>query len=282
MKAPANKFICLLFFIFIIFQSIYATDGLDNLTNDQTITSLINDLDIEDGEVITNAMDKLVEIGGLEVVDALILETFCFLDQRRTLYASLIIRELDNDLVVDRLLKFIDNEDPSIRLNCLIMLKELGGNKLNGGMFESTIIDEEPLIRTESIKILKKIGDKKSIDLLIEATRDNDPDVKSDALLAYTHLVGEEALAILEKTILDEDYGVRINTVIALNSLKSIKTINLLKYALTDENKRVRSWALFSLENLNDPKILIILTEALNSEYEDVRNEARKILNSMQ
>jgi HEAT repeat protein len=109
--------------------------------------------------------------------------------------------------------------------------------------------DVRPSVREAAVKVLEKIGDANSMDLLFRA-------------------LGDENETICRKAA------------IALAGFRAAAGEPLCVALLTDKNERTRSWAAFALGVNRDPRAVVPLCSALGEKIDDVRIHAAGALNS--
>lgn len=158
---------------------------------------------------------------------------------------------------------------------------------------------DNSLSRCCAVRALEKMKaiDKESINKLIDALHDSDPDVSMDAAQALGNLNMEDAVDPLIDTLKnDPDGEVRIQAVIALGKMRSKKALNVLMECIKEDGYldiydgegddmefapawEVQSQALDALGELGDENAADGVIELLlNEEYEDLQEKGFRVL----
>lgn len=135
--------------------------------------------------------------------------------------------------------------------------------------------DEDELVRRGAALTLGRIGDKRAVEPLIEATGDKSWDVRWDASRALD-MIGKPAVEPLITALGDENKWVRENAARTLGRIGDKRAVEPLITALGDEVNWVCLSAVFSLGEIGDKRAVEPLITALEDEDEDaaVRSNA--------
>lgn len=110
--------------------------------------------------------------------------------------------------------------------------------------------DRHDLLRVAAAEALGALGDKRAIQLLVQATlRDPAGQVRAHAAEAVAKLEGAGAIDILIAALSDPDYATRIRALEAFESI-SLEDTSALEGALRDPNLEVRKRAALALERV--------------------------------
>jgi hypothetical protein len=114
-----------------------------------------------------------------------------------------------------------------------------------------------------------------SLDSLLRALEDKDPEVREEAVDFLSGLKDERANVHLAEVLLtDEDKDVRESAAGALGELKDKRAIDPLIEALRDKDAGVRESAADALAEIGGEEVISPLMDALRDENEDVRETA--------
>lgn len=142
---------------------------------------------------------------------------------------------------IEELRRLLDDEDWSIRWRVAYTIGRIGEkHKLNDEDVErigKLTKDPDQNVRVWALKALKKIKFHKDVILkyLIEATKDDDPEVRKEAVGGLSHYETNEAVERLEQLLEDEDEEVRTISAWALGMVGNHKTYEILIDRLKNE-----------------------------------------------
>jgi HEAT repeat protein len=142
------------------------------------------------------------------------------------------------------------------------------------------ISDRDPLTRKHSIYLLSIARSPDDINTFIQALRDPEKQVRSQATRALA-LVGEPAFEEIITLLKDPDWRVRYRAAEALGMLKLQKAGNPLIECLSDDNDHVRYMAVKALGQLGDETFLESVRPCLHDDNPYVRNMAASILRQL-
>lgn len=117
-------------------------------------------------------------------------------------------------------------------------------------------------------------------DRLIEATRDKNMLVRSNAVSILAARDGPEVIEALIQAMKDEDYVVRSNAMVRLSE-RGAGVLERVLGALSDPDENIRAGAAWVLGELKDPRAIEPLQKAMNDENMIVRIQARASLMAM-
>ncbi|HOK57997.1 HEAT repeat domain-containing protein [Methanothrix sp.] len=117
-------------------------------------------------------------------------------------------------------------------------------------------------------------------DRLIEATRDRNMLVRSNAVSVLAGREGQEVVEALIQAMRDEDYVVRSNAMVKLSE-RGTAILDRILQALDDPDENIRAGAAWVLGELKDPRAIEPLQNAMNDENVIVRIQARASLMAM-
>ncbi len=102
---------------------------------------------------------------------------------------------------------------------------------------------------------------------LIEATKDDDPQVRKNAVDTLAYIRYREAVPILTKLLKDKDKGVRVSTIMTITVIAEGKAIPVLKeMSLTEQNIEVLLFLGASLASLGDKDCVPVLLKVMNKD----------------
>lgn len=117
-------------------------------------------------------------------------------------------------------------------------------------------------------------------DRLIEATRDKNMLVRSNAVSILSARDGPEVVEALIQAMRDEDYIVRSNAMVRLSE-KGTAILDRILQALADPDENIRAGAAWVLGELKDPRAIEPLQNATGDENVIVRIQAKASLMAM-
>ena len=121
-----------------------------------------------------------------------------------------------------------------------------------------------------------------SLEALVKALEDKDPEVREDAVDILAEVKDERAIAHLTKVLLnDKDEDVRESAAEALGDLRDKRAIGPLVEALRDRDAGVRESAVDALGVIGGDEVISPLMDALTDEDEDVREAAADALKEL-
>ena len=125
---------------------------------------------------------------------------------------------------------------------------------------------ENILIRSKAVMALGNIKDSLSVEPLIAALRDIDPDVRSKAAVALGKIGGARAMDALCVVLKDEDSYVREAAAEALGKIGDARAVDPLVVALRDKDPDVRKGAAEALGEIGNNRAIEALCVVLKNE----------------
>jgi HEAT repeat protein len=205
-------------------------------------------------------------------------------------------------LNIDHLLRNMSNDNEDIRYWIEQILRKTGEGHLE--QIHERVRTGDAELRMCACQALGVIGNKKSIDVLIEALRDGNEWGRIYAAIGLGHIgdqraiiplikslsdrnaevhrnimkafekLGSQVFPILEKSTESPDIVLRRNSAVAIGKLKDPRGIDLLVLLLEDQEDRVRSSAAEALGDFPGLKAHTILVKALEDPSAMTRNSA--------
>lgn len=180
---------------------------------------------------------------------------------------------------VDGLIRALKNEDYLIRKEAAISLKRLGDKRALNALIESLKYeswqDEYTVliaVRENSAEALGIIGDKRAVPALIETLlEDTDEEVRWKAAAALGKLKDDSSIDALINALNDNSWAVRRNATIALGNIGDERGYDPLLNSLTDPDWHVRKYAAIALGKIGDERAIKPLVNALKDSDSDVR-----------
>jgi HEAT repeat protein len=271
-------------------------------TEDKKISSLIESLRCEMGELDDEVVGKLVK-AGKAAVPALI-EALKDKDERLRSHAAHVLGRIGDSRAVEPLIEMLndenmmvragaadalgrlkdgraakplvaalkavaDGEEQDIAKDCIVAALVSIGKPAVGPLIQ-TLCDKNATVRADAAYVLGKIGDKSAIVSLVELFKDDSAVVRLHVALALSRMPDKKALRALIAALRDENPGVRKLSALALGKIKERRATDALMKALKDENCEVRELAVKALGKIRDEKAILPLIEALRDEDSDV------------
>ena len=141
--------------------------------------------------------------------------------------------------------------------------------------------DEDAYIRENTIYALEKIGDKRAVQPLIKALGDKNPWNRQIVVKVLGKIGDKRAVQPLIKALGDKDswFGNGVSIVIfALGQIGDRRAVEPLIRALEDKNEDIRQDAINALGNIGDKRAVEPLIRALEDKEEYFRQDAAKAL----
>ncbi len=180
---------------------------------------------------------------------------------------------------VPGLIEALKNDDYLVRKNAAIALKRVGDERAVEALvealnYESWEDDYTVLtaVRENSAEALGMIGNKRAVKPLILAlSQDSDEEVRWKSAAALGRIGDLSSVNALIDSLTDESWAVRRNVTISLGDIGDDRAFEPLKNAMADKDWHVRKYAAVALGKLGDEKAIGPLVKALNDEDGDVR-----------
>lgn len=183
---------------------------------------------------------------------------------------------------VEGLIRALKNEDYLIRKAAAISLKKIGDERAVDALIDSLKYtswqdDYTVLIavRENSAEALGIIGDKIAVPALIDALfEDPDEEVRWKAAAALGKLKDESSVDALINALQDTSWAVRRNATIALGDIGDEQGYDPLLNSLKDPDWHVRKYAAIALGKIGDERAIKPLVNTLRDDDIDVRWKA--------
>jgi len=189
------------------------------------------------------------------------------------------IDDLEKQKDVEGLIRALKNEDYLIRKEAARSLKKVGDERAVESLIEALKYEswEDAYtvlisVRESAADALGIIGDKRALNPLIQSLfEDSDEEVRWKAAAALGKIGDERAVEPLIDALDDKSWGVRKNASNALGDIGNKRAFDSLLKALNDKDWHVRKYAAVALGKIRDERAIKPLVNALNDEDSDVR-----------
>ena len=197
---------------------------------------------------------------------------------------EVILRLKDPALKREFLLDCVSNPHYEIRRRAMIALVPVMGDAAVPIVQSVLRSDPQTYLRREAAQLLGKLPDQGSTELLLDAYRDGEDDLKI-AAAASLYRFGNPAPAaeLLSRLMADldnPDGSVRKEAVERIGTLKAPIAIPALTRALRDSSGDVRSEAASALGDIDTLEIVPLLEPLLKDPFADVRESAQDAIDS--
>lgn len=139
-------------------------------------------------------------------------------------------------------------------------------------------VDDDADVRQFAVEALGKLGGDPADRVARTATRDPNPWVRAEAVVALDRLDRSTHTETIEKALDDEHHAVRRNAAISTFKHRGEGAIDVLLEQIEDPSDRVREWAAHMLGGVDDGRARAALQEALDDENRIVRATAERAL----
>jgi HEAT repeat protein len=175
----------------------------------------------------------------------------------------------------EALLVAAKDADQSVRNAALVSLAALG---ISVERLSADITHPNWQTRAAAIAMLARLGDAKSLPLLVGALKDNDSRVRVEAARTIGLMGEPRAMDALVAAVGDTSADVRVEATVALGRLKDARAIAPLTSLLNDRDARVSLAAAESLARMQDARAIRVLVTSLADGDWQVRARAAQVL----
>ncbi len=196
---------------------------------------------------------------------------------------------LEEERDVEGLIKALKHQDYLTRKEAARALKKVGDARAVDALIESLRYKSWhsdyvilSAVRENSAEALGRIGDKKAIPALIESIEeDPDEEVRLKAAWAMGEIGDPDAVDSLIAALKDKSWSVRRTAANALGMIGDDRAVPYLIDSLEDSDWHVRKYAAVALGKMQDETAIPILLEAMDDEDADVRWKSMLALGKM-
>ncbi len=188
------------------------------------------------------------------------------------------VDKLEEQKNVEGLILALKNEDYLVRKDAAIALKRIGDERAVEALIEALKYENWEddytvliAVREHAAEALGIIGDKKAVNPLIEALKDVDEDVRWKAAVALGNIGDPSAVEPMIDCLNDDNWNVRKNIAIALGKIGDDRAFNSLLKTMDDKDWHVRKYAAAAIGKIGNEMAIDPLVKALNDEDNDVR-----------
>ena len=142
------------------------------------------------------------------------------------------------------------------------------------GLIKALDYEKDPSVRHDAVKALGEIGDKQSVNPLIDLLNDRDSNLRRSVVVALGKIGDPSIIEALMTTLKDENANVRHHSAVALGKIGKPAVRPLVEAALKDENAAVRKAAAQALGKIDDLSAIETLMAAFKDENSSVRKNA--------
>lgn len=133
---------------------------------------------------------------------------------------------------VDGLVRAASSDDPYIRLNAVSALGEVGDERASEALVSLCLRDPYYPVRFEAAESLRKVNDKRAVDMLAEALLDKDPAIRLRAAEALGKAGDRRAVGALSSALKDDDEAVRNEAMASLGKIGDPRVMNMIVAAM--------------------------------------------------
>lgn len=196
---------------------------------------------------------------------------------------------LEEERDVDGLIKALKDQDYLTRKEAARSLKKVGDERAVDALIDALRYKTWhsdyiilSAVRENSAEALGRIGDERAIPYLIRSMEeDPDEEVRLKAAWSLGEIGDPEAVDALIAALEDTNWSVRRTAANSLGMIGDPRAVPYLINALEDHDWHVRKYAAVSLGKMKDEKAIPILLEAMDDEDADVRWKAMLALGKM-
>jgi HEAT repeat protein len=163
----------------------------------------------------------------------------------------------------------MSDRNTKIRLDAANELAKLGSPAIS--RVKGLLSHQDYTIRRIAAYVLGKIGNPESVEILVDALGDDNPDVRKSAAQALNR-IGENAIPLLIRALGNISKDVRASAVWALSKMGDI-VIKPLIEVLSSEVKDVRASAVWALSKVGNTAINSLI-EKMNDPEKNIRESA--------
>jgi len=140
---------------------------------------------------------------------------------------------------VEGIIRAASSDDHYIRLNAVSALGEVGDERASEALVAICLRDPYYPVRFEAAESLRKVNDKRAVDMLAGALHDEDPAIRLRAVEALGKLGDRRAVSALSAAMKDEDGAVRDEALASLGKIGDPRVMNMVVAAM--KRKRARA-----------------------------------------
>jgi len=198
------------------------------------------------------------------------------------------IEDMEERRDIEGLISALNHQEYIIRKEASAALKRVGDERAVDALIQALEyeegVDSHVLLRTVreySAEALGNIKDERAVEPLIQALNDEDEDVRWKSAWALGKIEDERAVEPLIQALNDETWIVRRYSAASLGKIGDERAVEFLIQAMNDVDWHVRKYAAASLGKIGDNRAIKPLVRALSDEDKDVRWRAIIALGKM-
>ncbi|NYB51460.1 MAG: HEAT repeat domain-containing protein [Methanobacteriaceae archaeon] len=199
------------------------------------------------------------------------------------------VDDLEEKRDVEGLIKALKHQDYLTRKEAARALKKVGDERAVDALIDSLRYKSWhsdyiilSAVRENSAEALGRIGDKRAIPYLIESLEDDpDEEVRLKAAWALGEIGDPEAVDALINALSDQSWSVRRTAANSLGLIGDHRSVPYLIKSLEDSDWHVRKYSAVALGKMKDKSAIPVLLEAMDDEDADVRWKAMLALGKM-
>ena len=216
------------------------------LTPEEEAAAVARDLKSTDSAVQMKAAEKVFMMGDVIIpplIEALNDEN----PETRTFIAEILIGL--GDTAIQGLVKALENPEPAIRMTAAQSLGKIPDEVTITALCGVLENDHNSLVRTVAAESLGFMGDKRALNPLIAASKENDKALKSAALRSLGYINDEQAIPTLIETLKNADPEIVTIATAALTQY-GYEATKALEHALMTEKGSAREKITYALDEL--------------------------------
>jgi HEAT repeat protein len=182
--------------------------------------------------------------------------------------------KIGSDKAVESLIQVLNDSDSSLRENLIVVLGNTESDKVIETFIKAlkALKGKHPDVCKSIVKALGQIGNKKTVEPLIQLLSDQDSTVRETTVQALGKIGSEKAVEPLIRLLADKDSAVSKSTVQALGEIGSEKAVEPLIRLLTFQNILLRETTVQALGKIGSEKAVEPLIRLLTDQHPGVCN----------
>ncbi|WP_135302039.1 HEAT repeat domain-containing protein [Haloarcula amylovorans] len=178
------------------------------------------------------------------------------------------IRPVADDSVAEKITALAEGDVVERRRVALALGEESASEGLLDALISVGLTDDDADVRQFAVESLGNLGGDRAGAAAVETLADENPWVRSEALVALDRIDREAFESHIEAALADDHHAVRRNAAVSLFKLRGEETLDILLEQSHDESERVREWAAHLLAGIDDDRAEARLTELASDDAE--------------
>jgi len=245
--------------------------------NQGTVSVNLDELNHPDTEIRNACLAQILSLKVVEAYKEVLLLLARERDPRIIATAIRALAQIGNEKTVTLLQVYLYFSDARIRANAVEAIEQLGQHESIISMLPPLLNDPDNRVRANVIKAIGAVDPSEVLSHLQKMLRHKQLPQRSSAVYVLSQIKGKETIDLLNQASTDENEGIRLQVVDALAKRTDQEVIPILRRLSQDIDVEVSEKALQAIEDFSQRKMVDLVDLAAIQDQQDLEEEQARL-----